>query len=92
VFNDGGKRVSEANPLDREVGKTCSSCEHWRKIRDDDHVDDEGVIWKGPHGECNNLLLEVSERAWIWCQDDLDASLITRSDFGCVEYKAHGAT
>ena len=66
--------------------KRCVTCKYWRKIRDNDYIDEDGGLWRGPHGECDRLLLEESKKAWIWANDDFDASLITKPDFGCVEH------
>ena len=80
---------------------TCSNCKHWRKIRDEDLQAEEDVVWPGPHGEC--MLIDefsVDKNAWVYSSlspldnrfpvqnAEIEPSLITKPDFGCV----HGET
>jgi len=68
----------------------CKLCRHWRKIRDDDYVDDDGTVWPGPHGECNavnDYSINKNSIAWI-SGDGEDMSLITREVFSCILFKA----
>ncbi len=75
----------------------CKDCKHWRKIRDEDHQAEEGVVWPGPHGECM-LIDEFStdKKAWVYSSlssldnrlpvqnAEVEPSLITKPDFSCL--------
>lgn len=71
--------------------RTCELCRHWRKIRDEDLVSEDGSkqLWPGPHGECA-LFDEYStdQLAWLSSMTGEDLSLITKPDFACNEWKA----
>lgn len=47
------------------VPTTCSTCKHWRKIRDEDYQIGEGEIWVGPHGQCTKID-EYSHQEHFW--------------------------
>jgi len=67
----------------------CSECKFWRFIRSDDFIVDDETTWKGPHGECNKITDTSYDEveAWVAPQlacEDVDTSLITKPDFGCI--------
>lgn len=70
----------------------CETCKFWRKVRDVDHSTGyDGVIWKGPHGECRKIDdLSTNENAWLHgdeSNENEELILITKPDFGCTLYQ-----
>lgn len=63
----------------------CKTCKYWRFIRNDDFIVSNGMVWKGPHGECMRIE-EYSDIAWLasTTSDDCEPTLITSPNFGCV--------
>ena len=82
---------------------TCSTCKHWRKIRDENYavkdVADPTIItmvWPGPHGECM-LMADCPKPgiAWVYACDSNNAppsvlAFITKPEFGCILWKKLG--
>lgn len=70
---------------------TCSTCKHWRHIRDEDLKTKKGV-WPGPHGECGQINEWSLDRgAWLVNIDEIhdnDLSLITKGTFSCSEHES----
>lgn len=72
------------------MSNTCETCQHWRKIRDEDLVllDD---VWPGPHGECwildENSTDKLAWLAGLEGKRDEDISLITRPEFSCNQWQ-----
>ena len=66
------------------VEKICKNCKFWRKIGDGDF---EG--WIGPHGECH-LIDDTPTRstAWIYTLNDDEVPLITKDNYGCIEFSS----
>lgn len=82
---------------------TCSNCKHWRKIRDEALKVEEDIIWPGPHGECMLIdQYSTDKSAWIYVsiipEDyrnpvtmnnvDMEPSIMTSPDFGCIHGEA----
>ena len=82
------------------MSENCSTCKHWRKIRDEDFKCADGEVWPGPHGECHATTEFTNDsKAWInvWLGPEnpekpfenaaVEGSLITKPDFYCNKYE-----
>lgn len=74
---------------ERKIVGTCKDCVHWKKGPSDFQSSlDVEKIEKDEIGVCQRLTGLASGKATVaWCGCCGDADLVTRQDFGCVQFE-----